>query len=398
MPDHGLGEEAGTRAVARRFGQHRIETGPAGGPAASRWVLTVYGADGPEVRSRRQWVDGEDRVVRYERLERQRLLRYVFEPSPRRLAARRSEPVGEAAARSDPTGGELPPGLVLLHVPSPGDGPLESPGIVVRLESRGAGPTTRTLEAEFPRALLQRLVRGREVDPTPGQPLPGLAPLPEALGPVSSVMLLPDAERWRAPWEVELPLLAGEEDPLRLARALNAWWAPSEEASRGVVVGVDRARSLERWATAPRPGEQALLLLPRGGFVGPMSSWRTALAEAWDPDRIVEELPDDSRAALIVLVSAEPPALFAARLRELAREERMRGRLLAAWCLAGPVREDLARSLIDEGQLAGLGLAPDSLVARRRTAETIEALGRAVAAAAGERRVEQLSGAFLWHF
>ena len=74
----------------------------------------------------------------------------------------------------------------------------------------------------------------------------------------------------------------------------------------------------------------------------------------------------------------------------------MRGRLLAAWSLAGALREDLAASLIGEGMLAGVGIAEDSLVARRETVKTIAEL-RAALARPG-RRVEQLPGPFLWHF
>jgi hypothetical protein len=286
---------------------------------------------------------------------------------------------------------------VLLHVDDPGEGPLESPGLVLRLESLVAG-SPRHLEAEFPRPLLQRLVLGREVDLTPAQPLPGLSPLPGSLGDVSSVMVLPRAARWRAPWENDTPPRAGEEDPVQLARALGRWWASVGEGAPAAIIGVDPGRSPERWQTAPRPDRRTLLLLPSEAFVGPMSGWREELAGAWGPDTVVDALPDDPRGALVILVGAEPPASFARRLRELARDERMRGRLLAAWSLAGPVREDLPRSLLDEGQLAGIGLVEDSLVARRRAAGMMDALRRALAEATDADRVENLPGPFLWYF
>ena len=126
--------------------------------------------------------------------------------------------------------------------------------------------------------------------------------------------------------------------------------------------------------------------------------WHTSLVEVWNPARVVDALPEDPRATLVVLISAEPPAMFARRLRELAGDQRMDGRLLAAWCLTGHVREDLARSLLDEGRLAGLGLAEDSLIDRRRAAETLAALRSALEAHSEDRRVEQLPGPFLWHF
>ena len=107
------------------------------------------------------------------------------------------------------------------------------------------------------------------------------------------------------------------------------------------------------------------------------------------------ELPQRVAAPLVVLVSAEPPALFAARLRRLAREPALDGKLLAAWSLGGPVRPDLAASLIAEGKLAGIGIAEASLVAARRAAERLGELARALA---GRPRVEAAPGPFLWHF
>jgi hypothetical protein len=360
-------------------------------------LLTIYGADSPGPRARRVLLDRDGRATGFERLEERRLLRYSFESENGRLAARRVETADTPLPADAPAGAALPPGLVLLHVGRPDNGPIESPGIALRLESRVAG-AARNLEAEFPRPLLQRLVRGREVDLTPAQPMAGLSPLPAALGAVASVMVSPDAEQWRAPWGADSALRAGEEDPLRLARALGAWWATEGEGAPDATVGVDPARSPERWESAPRPGADAVLFLPTDAFTGPMRHWQPTLAEAWGPAEVVDSIPDEPRASLVVLVSAEPPATFAVRLRELARDERMRGRLLAAWCLSGPVREDLARSLMDEGRLAGIGLAEHSLIARRGAADTLKALRGALEAGGGERRVEHLPGPFLWHF
>ena len=75
-----------------------------------------------------------------------------------------------------------------------------------------------------------------------------------------------------------------------------------------------------------------------------------------------------------------------------------RGRLLAAWCLSGPVRQDLAGSLLEDGNLAGFGVAQDSVVDRREAAETVRTLDRALAGDTAELRVEKLPGPFLWHF
>ena len=77
----------------------------------------------------------------------------------------------------------------------------------------------------------------------------------------------------------------------------------------------------------------------------------------------------------------------------------VQGKLLAAWCLSGPVREDLPASLLADGGLAGLGLAEASYVGRRNAVRHVGELSRALAgAAASDARVEELSGQFLWYF
>jgi hypothetical protein len=125
---------------------------------------------------------------------------------------------------------------------------------------------------------------------------------------------------------------------------------------------------------------------------------RRQLEQAWRAGPVADGLPADSDVDLVVLVSAEAPGPFAVRLRELARESAMEGRLLAAWSLAGPVRQDLPASLLAEGRLAGLGLAEATLVGRRAALEQLAALGRSLSEARGEHRVERLGGPFLWFF
>jgi len=390
LPPHGIGGGDPRGQTVRG-----VSDPPEPGRAGTPWVLTVYGKDAPEVRSRRVFLDDAQRADRFERFERGRLLRYRFEGEGARLVARAQ--VGREATVTAATaeGRDLPPGLVLMEIIEVGASPVEPPGVVLRLESSA---TTRIFEAEFPRRLLQRLVLGREVDRNPGQPLAGLSPLPAALGAVESVMVMPPPASWRPPWEYEHAPRAGEEDAVRLARSLDRWWKGGVGAAPSGVVGVDPVDSPARWSTAPRPGGDALLLLPHGGFDGPRSGWRASLAEAWNGGRVVDRLPDDAGASLVVLVSAEPPASFAARLRALAGDRRMRGRLLAAWCLTGPVREELAGSLLDEGRLAGIGLAESSLVARRGAVRSIAALARDLAGGEAGRRVEARPGPFLWYF
>jgi hypothetical protein len=375
---------------------NRIESAPRGaGPGT--WDLALYGADSPEVRGRRRLVSGADGAVVFERVEEQRMLRYRFEGRANRLTARVLEREHEAGAPGAGSVG-LPPGLVVMRL-RPADALTLDRGVIpLRLEATIDG-SPRSMDADIPRGVMQRLVLGPEIDRTPGQPLPGLAPLPEAVGQVRGVMLAVDPPRWRAPWDGGPPFLAGEEDPLAVGRALGAWWRVAGSLPSAAVIGVDPLRSPRRWDAAPRPRDDALLLLPAQGFEGPLlSGWRTTLAAAWNAPRVVDELPRDPGTRLIVLVSAEPPGEFALRLRRLARDERLRGRLLAAWSLAGPVRDDLPAALLGEGRLAGIGLAESTLVARRTAADSVRALGEALSRRADEPRVEQLPGPFLWYF
>ena len=138
-----------------------------------------------------------------------------------------------------------------------------------------------------------------------------------------------------------------------------------------------------------------MLWLPEEGFEGPWESWRSGLDEAWG-GRAVATLPAELRAPLVVLISGEPPGQFGSRLRRLASDERLRGRLLAVWCLSGEVREDLPASLLAEGLLSGVGLAENTLVARREAVRTVGSLRTALDS--GARRAERLPGPFLWHF
>lgn len=391
LPDHGLAGPSPASTFHRFVTDHRVEIGTEGG---SRFILTVDGADGPEVRSRKLLIDRQGRVESIERVERPRLMRYRMEPSPGGFVARLDE-APQAAATPPRAADSMPRGLVTLRLEPPPGGPLESAAITVRL-GFGANGGARSLEAELPRGLLQRLVLGRAVDTTPNRPLGGLAPLPPSLGDVESMMVVPPASSWQTPWEGASPLLAGEEDPVRVARALAGWWASEGARAPAAVVGVDILRSPERWRTAPRPGPGALLLLPADAFGPPRGDLRRRLAGSWSAAHVFDTLPGSIEAPMVVLVSAEAPALFGRRLRELAGDPRLEGRYLAAWSLAGPIRRDLAGSLLAGGDLAGLGLASASVVAERSAVESIAELAQALDAGPG--RVERLPGPFLWYF
>ncbi len=237
---------------------------------------------------------------------------------------------------------------------------------------------------------------GRFLDTTPGQPLPGLAPLPEGLGEVGAVLVMQREDRTRPPWGGGRETIPGEQDATRLAAALRAWWAEDRLlADVSVAVGTDPGRSLKRLAAAPAPGRNSVLILPDDGFSAPRTALRDRLAAAWRAGTVIPELPDKPT-ELVVLVSGEPPAQLGNRMRALSRDPRMKGKLLAVYSLSGAVRIDLPASLLGEGTLAGVGLATASTVGSDRVVDDIAVLGRAIAA--GAPSAERASDRFVWFY
>jgi hypothetical protein len=199
------------------------------------------------------------------------------------------------------------------------------------------------------------------------------------------------------PWDGPSPVIPGEEDPLRLARALDAWWAT--DGGPAAVVGVSPSRSPVRWAAAPPIGRRATLLLPESAFPPSTGSLRERLGRSWTGEEVVEEPPDSLEAGILVVVGAEPPGRFAERLRELARSPALAGKFLAAWSLAGPLRDDLATAILADGGPAAVGFAGDSLQDRRRAERHLGTLGEAIARPTdGSTRPEHLPGPFLWFY
>jgi hypothetical protein len=350
------------------------------------------------VRSRRVGLGAERRAVEFERVEGMRRVDYRIERSGDTLALRRRG--GAAAADAPiamPQAASLPAGLALLRVePVLAEGAQEAPIVPIRIVQAGQG-ASRALQADLPREALRRVVLGRAADLTPGRALAGLDPGPPALTQAEAVMALAPPHRWRPPWDAAPEALAGEEDPVRLARALSDWWRQSPRPGPPVVVGVDAGSSPQRWAAAPRPAG-SVLLLPSDAFPEPYGALRDELARAWSPGRVISELGEDPGVSLVVLASAEPPGLFGARLRGLARSPSLGGRLLVAWLLSGPVRPDLPGSLLADGRLAGLALAEDSLEARRHASRHLAELAAALGEGLGAGRPERLPGPFLWFF
>jgi hypothetical protein len=402
LPDHGLGAGEVGKRESREFGNNSISRNLSDQPDSGQtWVWTLLGADSPDVISRRVVIGPQGRLLSVDRTAGSRTLRYRFEKDGSAWKARLL-PVQESAQQETswiPDVG-LPDGSALLRVVV--DEPQEGgePGILLRLHG-SQRPEGRSLEADFPRAALQRLVMGPEADLEPGRPIAGLDPMPRELGRVESLLVALNRPQRARPWEQGAAVVAGEENPIRLARALNVWWSSEGRGGlqRSAVVVTSPAESVKRWEAAPRPGGSAILLLPEDAFPGRLTELRNRFRQGWDSGAVVESLPAEVDAKLVVLISGEAPGRFAARLRELADEPAMRGKLLAAWCLTSSVRQDLPASLLSAGGLAGVGLAEASVVGRRRAAEHLGALDHALSTGGDANpRVEGLSSLFLWYF
>jgi hypothetical protein len=216
-------------------------------------------------------------------------------------------------------------------------------------------------------------------------------------------MLLMHPRLARPPWDGGAPRRPGEEDPIRIARTLGQWWriaAGAEQAmAPAVVVGIDGDNSLTRWAQAPQAGASTLLLLPDGAFSGVAEGYRDRLAEAWDGGTVTSTLPESIDADLVLLVSGEPPGLFAERLRRLAQDPKLQGKALAAWGLLAPIRRDLPAALLAEGNLSALGLAPPTVLGMRTAVGQLAAMRAHLRGDSDARqRLELLPGPFLWFF
>jgi hypothetical protein len=394
MPDHGIGKAG----LTRHFGAGWIEITPgvSGDDDDSGGALRiVHGAAGPEVVARGIRFDAEGKPRLLDRLERGRRWSYRLEQDKQGMRAARIDAPAAVALPAAPKSIELPDGLAMLRIDPETDGNPAAASIGLRLQSVAAGP----LDAATPRWVVQRLILGHQADLAHDPSLPGIAPLPSMFGEIESLMVLGRASLRQRPWETEPRPIAGEQDPLRVAAAINAWWdAPGAlPAPGGAVVGVDWEVSPQRWAQAPRPGAQALLVLPEGGFPLESSGLAKLLAEAWTSGRVSAQA-DPTDETLVVVVSAEAPGLFASRLRAISKLPAMRGKLLAGWSLAGPVRDDLAPWILEEAALAGVGIAEGSVVSRRSAAQRLQQIVRALTARGESDRVESIPGPFLWHF
>lgn len=294
----------------------------------------------------------------------------------------------------------LPAGVALLRVGLPADGARVGPTGALRLRLDGlVGGAAQTLETDFPRSLLQRLTLGAEVDPAPGRPLPGLAPLPPNLGTVETLLLAGPPGRFDPSGTPGRPLLAGEEDPVRLARALRRWWdATGTQEGTAAAVAFDPARAVDRLAAAPRPA-RAELRVARALADPADPALADRLRAAWPPAGELESGGGAPAADVLVVVGAIRPERWRAELRARGRGGALRGKLLALVPLAGALDAGDLAALADELGLAGIGVADTGLVGRRALPDELAAF-RAAVAANGERGrpVQALPGPFLWMF
>lgn len=356
----------------------------------------LYGSDGPSARARLVAASADGgKVFAIERYEEGRTIRYAFDAPLGTLIGTHLT----LAPTLDPTPNVAPPvpsaGLATLELFHPPAINGESPAVRVRL----AATADKALEASMPRAALQRLLLGRRADLTPSRPLSGLAPLPPALGAVQRVLVWQETWAVLPPWENPHEPLPGEEDPTRVAAALNAWWSgdPATAALRAVV-GTDHAASMTRLTAAPKIDASAALLLPVEAFPGATASWREGFAAAWNKANVLDSTLKTT-SSLIVLVSAESPDALSLRVRGLARNPALKGKALAVLSLMGALRNDLPASLLRDGQLAAIGVSSSLPVGIPRWTREIEAIHQAVSNSASiARRPEDLPGSFTWYY
>lgn len=427
MRDHGMGDAStGARTwrpdpevtlMSRHCGNDWVLTGSyALEPGkAFGFSQVVLGADGPDVRSRRRNPDLQGKAPVFQRAEGGRYLSFKFEGSPGTLRAMPAEPALPPAVTApawtsfprppaaEPAPSAVPPepataGLAMLEVvkAASADTSRAEPA-TVRLRLRTAAG--RSSEADFPRAVLQRLVLGREVDLVPDRPLPALAPRSKVLGEANGLMVLADPADERRPWVGPNTAVVGEEDPVRLAAALNAWWRAGEPAGAAAVVGTDPTRSPAHWSAAPKMGAGALVLAPDDAFPGLAAAAGDSLRRRLPAERTARSLPDGSLPGLVVLVSGESPSVLAARVRSVAADPRMAGRLLGVVALGDPARADLPAAILAETGVAGLAwleagpvdwkAVPDDL------ARFLEAVDKT-----GDRggRYDAIPGPFVWYY
>lgn len=404
-PEHGLGpvdqrsvtttpDGKGTIAFRRRPGA-LVRKGtfkPEGGTVVA-WDEVLLAMEGPEVRSRRRIAGQNGKAPHFERVEEERFLSYRFERSGSDLKATltpASQQIEAFRLTSPQSTSAAPPGLIVMDLPpstqnAAGGARFEAPAVGIRLRA----PAGREREAPLPRSVLQRLVRGREIDFSPDRPLPAFTPAAEVLGASRALMVIQSEDESRAPWSGPKAPRPGEEDAARLAYALTQWWIADPSSTARAVCGTDPAASPARWDRAPRLDGLLAVKAPESAFPAQAAALRAGLAG----------LPDDPGASTVILVSAESPGVLGRRLRALSVDPKFAGKTLAVVSLGGPLRADLPASLLAEGGLAGLGVYDAGPIGLRKSIDEVVRFARSAAGeAATGRRVEELTGPFTWFY
>jgi hypothetical protein len=341
-------------------------------PSAQRFAgpMPSHGFPPPAAGCPAAFEDGT-RILRFEtpcqlqeieRREGERTLLFRFDHSGATWTAR---PLPAAPPVLTPPG-TLAEGLAVLTL-ARREGETGSDTVAVRLQGSG-----QDRAADLPRRGLQRLLLGEELAPAGSATLPGLVPPPAELGQAAAWMV----------WTPDLAAhgLPGEEDPSRVADALRA-------AALPVVLGVG-TEAPARWASAPRVG-RALLLVPDDAFPGAGAA-RDAVAQACGKAPRATVLPERKLPDLVVLLSAEAPAVLAARAAALAADRRMAGRHLAVLSLGGDVPPAMTTDLLARGP-AGIAVSAAGLDDVRALAGAVGRLGRGT-------RAERLPGLGVWTY
>jgi len=199
------------------------------------------------------------------------------------------------------------------------------------------------------------------------------------MGEADRVLLQQDPSRTVPPWEDAPGPLPGEEEPLTVAGAMVRWTAANrtEDIRFPAVAVAATADAAERWNSAPAPGEHPVLLAPEEAFPGLARAYAGAIRSAYKAGPVMDESPPGEGDGLVLVISAEPAGVVAGRLRTLARDPGMKGRPVLVWGMGSGLREDMAASLLAEGQLAAIGFIASPPVEWHRLATDLAALSDA---------------------
>jgi len=114
------------------------------------------------------------------------------------------------------------------------------------------------------------------------------------------------------------------------------------------------------------------------------------VVQAWGKAPRATSLPERKLPDLVVLLSAEAPAVLASRAAALASDPRLAGRHLAVLSLGGDLPPELTADLLGRGP-AGVAVSAGDLEDVRALAGAVTRLGRGT-------RAETLPGLGLWTY